>query len=67
MDSIAVPEPLATALSAAEQALRDRFVAQYLLDYDEYKAAIRIGYTPAYAKEFSKLFNGTIRYSNNSM
>lgn len=36
--------------------LRDRFVKEYLTDYDAYKAAIRIGYAPAYAKDFSQRF-----------
>lgn len=46
----------APELTAAERELRDRFVAEYLTDYDAYKAAIRIGYAPAYAKDFSKRF-----------
>lgn len=46
----------APALTAAEMELRDRFVKEYLTDYDWYKAAIRIGYAPAYAKDFGKRF-----------
>lgn len=44
------------ALTKAEMELRDRFVAEYLADYDAYKAAIRIGYAPAYAKDFCVRF-----------
>ena len=36
--------------------LRDRFVQEYLTDYDPFKAAIRIGYAPAYAKDFCQRF-----------
>jgi hypothetical protein len=46
----------APALTASEMELRDRFVTEYLTDYDQYKAAIRIGYAPAYAKDFSVRF-----------
>lgn len=47
---------LAPELTKAEMELRDRFVVEYLTDYDQYKAAIRIGYAPAYAKDFSQRF-----------
>jgi hypothetical protein len=47
---------LAAASSPAEMVLLDRFVVQYLVDYDAYKACIRIGYMPAYAKEYSVRF-----------
>jgi hypothetical protein len=47
---------LAPELTKAERELRDRFVAEYLADYDAYKAAIRIGYAPAYAKDFCQRF-----------
>lgn len=46
----------APQLTKSEMELRDRFVAEYLTDYDAYKAAIRIGYAPAYAKEFCQRF-----------
>lgn len=46
----------APELTASERELRDRFVTEYLTDYDQYKAAIRIGYAPAYAKDFSARF-----------
>ena len=47
---------LAPALTKSEMELRDRFVVEYLTDYDAYKAAIRIGYAPAYAKQFGGQF-----------
>ena len=46
----------APTLTASEMELRDRFVTEYLTDYDQYKAAIRIGYAPAYAKQFGAQF-----------
>jgi hypothetical protein len=46
----------APQLTKAEMELRDRFVVEYLMDYDAYKAAIRIGYAPAYAKDFCQRF-----------
>ena len=46
----------AQQLTKSEMELRDRFVVEYLTDYDAYKAAIRIGYAPAYAKEFCMRF-----------
>ncbi len=53
---IPLPPPVEQHLSSPEKALRDRFVVQYLVDYDAYKACIRIGYTPPFAKEFSARF-----------
>lgn len=47
---------LAPKLTSAEMELRDKFVKEYLNDYDWYRAAIRIGYAPAYAKEFGQRF-----------
>jgi hypothetical protein len=55
-DTIPLQPPVEQYLTAPEKALRDRFVAQYLVDYDAYKACIRIGYTPPFAKEFSNRF-----------
>lgn len=46
----------AAQLSQSEIETRDRFVAEYLVDYDAYKACIRIGYSPAYAKDFCVRF-----------
>lgn len=50
------PSSQAPELTKGEMELRDRFVKEYLTDYDAYKAAIRIGYAPAYAKDFSQRF-----------
>lgn len=51
-----ITSSLAPSLTKAEMELRDRFVTEYLTDYDAYKAAIRIGYAPAYAKDFCQRF-----------
>ena len=44
------------ALSKSEMDLRDRYVQEYVVDYDAYAACIRLGYQPAYAKEFCVRF-----------
>jgi len=54
-DNIDEPE-VGADLSFRERALRDLFVNEYLVDYNEYAAAIRIGYSQAYAKEYSVRF-----------
>lgn len=46
----------APQLTKSEMELRDRFVVEYLTDYNAYNAAIRIGYAPAYAKDFCQRF-----------
>jgi len=43
-------------LSRDEQLLRDKFVAQYLRDYDAYKACLRLGFTHAFALSWSERF-----------
>jgi hypothetical protein len=44
------------ALSAQEKALRDRFVTEYLIDYDAWAACVRVGFLKsvagAYAADF---------------
>ena len=42
--------------SYREKALRDFFVKEYLGDYDDVAAAVRIGYPRSVAKEFAKRF-----------
>jgi hypothetical protein len=42
--------------SYREKALRDFFVQEYLVDYDETAAATRVGYGKAYAKEYGRRF-----------
>ncbi len=57
MDPMEYPNSTqAPQLTKSEMELRDRFVKEYLTDYDAYKAAIRIGYAPAYAKDFCQRF-----------
>ncbi len=43
-------------LSLAEIALRDRFCDQYVIDYDEVKACMRIGYHKQFAVDYAKKF-----------
>lgn len=40
-------------LSAAEKDLRDRFVIQYLVDYDAYSAALRVGFLKSVAHTYA--------------
>ena len=46
----------ATALSENERDLRDRFVEQYLEDYNATLALIRCGYAKQYASDYSSRF-----------
>lgn len=51
-------EMAAPELSWRERALRDLFVREYLTDFDQYAAALRCGYSAAYAREEAvKLMN----------
>jgi phage terminase small subunit len=47
---------IADTLSKTEKALRDRFVGEYLVDYDPFGAALRIGYSEVYAKQYARTF-----------
>ena len=47
---------LADTLTKQEKALRQRFVAEYLADYDSVGAAIRLGYQEAFAQQYAKQF-----------
>ena len=47
---------LADTLTKQERALRQRFVAEYLADYDAIGAAIRLGYQEAFAQQYAKQF-----------
>ena len=47
---------LADTLTKQEKALRQRFVAEYLADYDAFAAAIRLGYQEAFAQQYAKQF-----------
>lgn len=43
-------------LTVQERELRNAFVDEYLVDYDELAAARRIGFSAAFAKEYAKRF-----------
>jgi hypothetical protein len=43
-------------LSPREKALRDMFVSEYLIDYDQVKAAMRCGFNMQFAQEYSRRF-----------
>jgi hypothetical protein len=45
------PEP-----NDQEKALLDKFVIEYLKDFDPYQACLRIGFMPAFAAEYCKLY-----------
>lgn len=47
---------MADTLTKAEKALRDRFVDEYVKDYDAFCAALRIGYAEAFAAQYSQQF-----------
>ena len=51
-------ENMEPELTEREKALRDRFVAEYLVDRNEVAAAIRIGYGASFAKEYAVKFMG---------
>jgi hypothetical protein len=42
------------SLSPREKALRDQFVEQYLIDYDAWAAAIRIGFLKSVAAQYAQ-------------
>lgn len=43
-------------LTEREQALRNKFVDEYLVDYDAIAAAMRVGFMKAFAVEYAKRF-----------
>lgn len=47
------PRLFQNEMSEAQQALYDNFVNEYLKDFDEYAAALRVGFLPAFAAEQS--------------
>lgn len=49
-------EAMTPELSLAEKAVRDRFVKEYLIDYDQKRAAIRCGYGESFAGAYSDKF-----------
>jgi hypothetical protein len=48
--------PEAQTLSEKEKALRDLFVSEYLVDYDEFRAAQRCGFNAQFAREYGRRF-----------
>jgi hypothetical protein len=48
--------PAPEEMSAREKALRDLFVSEYLIDYDQVKAAQRCGFTLQFAQEYGRRF-----------
>lgn len=55
LEKITEPD-LTLTLTSSERSLRDRFVEEYLTDYDAYQACIRVGYTKMLAKKFCAIF-----------
>jgi hypothetical protein len=51
-----IKEGMAKELSASEKELRDKFVEQYIFDFDRVAAALRIGFLPSFALEWSQKF-----------
>lgn len=47
---------MADNLTKQERSLRQRFVEEYLADYDPVAAAIRLGYQEAFAQQYAKQF-----------
>lgn len=50
------PQRYEVALNAREQAVRDVFVAEYMKDFDPYKACVRMGFLAAFAIDQAKTF-----------
>lgn len=49
-------EAMAQDLSPKEKELRDKFVSEYLIDYDQTAAAIRIGFSASFAQTYAEKF-----------
>lgn len=50
------PDQSVPGLSAQEKVLRDRFVKEYMVDYNPERAALRIGYNKNYAEYYATQF-----------
>ncbi|HEY3473407.1 MAG TPA: hypothetical protein VGK56_02295, partial [Anaerolineales bacterium] len=50
------PAVMELQLSPVEKDLRDRFVSEYLFDYDAYAAAVRIGFLKTVALTYAQDF-----------
>jgi hypothetical protein len=49
-------DALAPQLSEGEKQLRDRFVNEYMVDFDQKAAAIRVGFLPSFAEQYASVF-----------
>jgi hypothetical protein len=49
-------DDFAGELSLSEKALRNEFVKQYLIDFDEFKACLRLGFNRAFAEQWATTF-----------
>lgn len=47
---------MADTLTKQERTLRQRFVESYLVDYDAFAAALRLGYAEQFAEQYSRQF-----------
>jgi len=47
---------MADTLTKQERTLRQRFVEEYLVDYDAFAAALRLGYAEQFAEQYSRQF-----------
>lgn len=56
VECIVNPSEEALPLTESEQRLRDRFVEEYLDDYDVLQAAIRCGFSEQFARDYGKRF-----------
>lgn len=56
LEYMVITEGIAITLTDDERNLRDRFAKEYLEDYNEVQAAIRLGYAEAYARDYGKRF-----------
>lgn len=48
--------PESQPLSVQERSIRDKFAAEYITDYDQIGAAVRVGYANSYAQQFAAQF-----------
>lgn len=55
-DKFWISGAMATELSDSEKELRDKFVEQYMFDFDRVGSAIRVGFSPSFALEWSQKF-----------
>lgn len=49
-------EAMAGELSPKEKELRDKFVSEYMIDFDQTAAAIRIGFSASFAQTYAEKF-----------